>query len=485
MTSPSATPQRHVVVVGGGIAGVSAAHRLRALRPELRVTLLEGSPALGGKLARAEVGGVVTDVGAEAILARRPEAIELARKVGLADDLVHPETIKARLWTRGEMRAMPRSLMGVPVDVASLSDVVSKAGLARAALDAVLPPRRLADDEDISVGALVGERLGEEVVDRLVEPMLGGVYAGHSRELSARAAVPGLVARLDGEHSLTAAAAEAMRVSGNERVETTPAPTSAETPAPVFAGIAGGVGRLPQLVAAASGATVQTDALVRSLTRVADRWELEVGPTRAPHLVRCDAVVLATPARATARLLEKVAPVAARELDGIEYASMAVVTLAFTGRELPETTGSGFLVPPVDGRAVKGATYSFAKWGWVAAAGGADDVRVLRCSIGRHREEHVLQVPDEELVELALGDLVDAVGLSVRPVDSHVKRWGGGLPQYAVGHVTRVARVRTALVAVPGVALCGAAYDGVGIPACIASAHRAVDKVLADLGDEP
>ncbi|MDQ6642376.1 MAG: FAD-dependent oxidoreductase, partial [Actinomycetota bacterium] len=153
------------------------------------------------------------------------------------------------------------------------------------------------------------------------------------------------------------------------------------------------------------------------------------------------------------------------------------------GRDLPETAGSGFLVPPVDGRAIKAATYSFAKWGWVGAAAVPEGVRLLRCSIGRHREEHVLQVSDEELVDLALGDLADAIGLSVRPVESHVKRWGGGLPQYAVGHLTRVERIRSALVAVPGVAVCGAAYDGVGIPACIASAHQAVDKVLADLDD--
>lgn len=473
VSSPPDAPVRHVVVVGGGIAGVAAAHRLRVLRPDLRITLLEGTPELGGKLARAEVGGVRTDVGAEAILARRPEAVALARDVGLTDDVVHPETTTARLWTRGEMRPMPRSLMGVPAEVSSLSGVVSRAGMTRAALDAVLRPTRLADDEDVSVGGLVGERLGKEVVDRLVEPMLGGVYAGHSRELSARAAVPGLVARLDGEHSLTAAAAAAMQ----------PAPGPGETPAPVFAGISGGVGRLPAAVAAASGALVETGAMVRALSRTTDGWELEVGPTRAPRQVSCDAVVLATPARPTARLLERVAPAAARELDGVEYASMAVVTLAFTERDLPVTTGSGFLVPPVDGHAVKGVTYSFAKWGWVAGAGREDDVRLLRCSIGRHREEHVLQVPDEELVGAALRDLADAVGLSVLPVDSHVQRWGGGLPQYAVGHVARVHRVRAGLLGVPGIAVCGAAYDGVGIPACVASAHLAVDKVLADLDD--
>jgi len=462
-------------VVGGGIAGAAAAHRLRTLRPDLAVTVLEGSPRIGGKLAVAEVGGVVTDVGAEAILARRPEGVDLARASGLDDDMVHPATTSASLWSRGAMRPLPRSLMGIPPDVRSLAEVLSRAGLTRAALDGVLPPRALAPDEDVSVGALVEERLGREVVDRLVEPMLGGVYAGHARELSARAAVPQLVAKLDGRHSLTGAAAAVMRASSRERSDRVEMAT-ATAGSPVFAGLVGGVGRLPNAALAASGATVETDAMVRHLTRATDGWVLEVGPTRAPRELRCDAVVLATPARPTARLLDAVAPMAARGLDGIEYASMAVITLAFSARDLPDVPGSGFLVPPVEGRAVKGATYSFAKWPWVRAAGG--DTLLLRCSIGRHREEHVLQVADDELVDLALRDLSDAVGLSVRPVDSHVQRWGGGLPQYAVGHVARVAAVRHTLEDIPGLAVCGAAYDGVGIPACIASAHRAVDELL-------
>ena len=162
---------------------------------------------------------------------------------------------------------------------------------------------------------------------------------------------------------------------------------------------------------------------------------------------------------------------------------MAIVTLAFPARAFPEVAGSGFLVPPVDGRSVKASTFSFAKWDWVRAAGASDGEQVLlvRCSLGRHREEKTLQVSDEELVELALHDLFDAIGLSVRPADSHVQRWGGALPQYAVGHLDRIADVRHELVSLPGVAVCGSAYDGIGIPACIASADLAADKVLRDL----
>jgi oxygen-dependent protoporphyrinogen oxidase len=455
--------------VGGGIAGLAAAHALRQHDPAPAVTVLEGSPQIGGKLRLAEVGGVTVDVGAEAMLNRRPEAVGLARDAGLADDLVHPATTSARLWNRNRLVPMPRTLMGVPTDLSSLDQVISRKGVARAAMDAVLPATTLGD-RDTSVGALVEERFGKEVVDRLVEPLLGGVYAGHAREISARAAVPQVVALLDRDRSMSRAAAAVMSVS----------PSGPASDAPVFAGIRGGIGRLPQAVAAASGAAVRTDATVRDVVRRSDGgWRLVVGSTREPELVEADAVVLATPARPAARLLSDVAPEAALELARIEYASMAIVTMAFQARDLPEVGGSGFLAPPVDGHAVKAATFSFAKWDWVRAAG--DGLLLLRCSIGRHREEAVLQVPDEELVDLAVDDLRDALGLSVRPVDTHVQRWGGALPQYAVGHLDRVATVRRAVAGIPGLAVCGAAYDGLGIPACVASARLAADKVIAEL----
>lgn len=439
--------------------------------------MLEAASQVGGKLLLAEVGGVIVDVGAEAMLNRRPEGVSLAREAGLGDRLVHPATIAANLWTRGRVVPMPRTLMGVPLDTRALAEsgVVSKAGVARAKLDGVLPATRL-DGRDVSVGWLVEERLGREVVDRLVEPLLGGVYAGHAREISARAAVPQVVALLDQDRSMMRAAAA-----------TTEQAAATAATVPVFAGLVGGMGTLPQAVAAASGATVRTGATVRDLARAAEGgWNLVVGSAHDPEVVHADAVVLATPARSTSRLLSDVVPDAALELARIEYASVAVVTLAFRASDLPPVEGSGFLVPPVDGRKVKAATYSFQKWDWVREAGrgaapGGEDLLLVRASVGRHREEGVLQVDDAELAELAVHDLADALGLSVRPVDSHVQRWGGALPQYAVGHLDRVRLVRGAVAKVPGLAVCGAAYDGLGIPACIASAEAAAIQVLAHL----
>ncbi len=433
-------------MVGAGVAGLTAARDLVDAGHD--VLVLEAAPRVGGKLLRASVGGVTVDVGAEAMLNRRPEGVELARSLGLP--IEHPTLAASRIWTRGALRPLPPSLMGVPLDFPALeaSGVLSESGLERFRTAIPRPVSR-----DISVGDLVDDRYGPEVTDRLVEPLLGGVYAGHARLLSVRATVPQLVTLAEGG--------------------SIPTPTSDE---PVFAGIAGGMGRLPEMLAATLA--VRTDATVRRLRRTDSGWALTVGPTDAAEEITADAVVLALPAAPAARLLGGVAPLAAAELASIEYASMAVVTFAFresTSPELAATDTSGFLVPPVDGRWIKASTFSFSKWGWVRAAGGG--LLLLRTSLGRHREEAALQATDEELVAWSLADLRAAVGVSADPVDTHVQRWGGGLPQYAVGHLDRVTRIRDAVAGVPGLAVCGAAYDGVGIPAVIASAHRAAREI--------
>ena len=434
-----------VVVVGAGVAGLTAARDLVAAGHD--VLVLESSARVGGKLLRTSVAGVTVDVGAEAMLNRRPEGVDLARALGLT--IEHPTVASSRIWTRGALRPLPRSLMGVPLDIDQLaaSGVLSPEGLERFRASVSVPV-----EDDVSVGDLVDARYGAEVTDRLVEPLLGGVYAGDSRRLSVRATVPQLVTLADGAP---------------------PAPTY---DGPVFAGLPGGMGQLPERLA--EDLEVRTGATVRELAATDAGFALTVGPTTAPELVTADAVVLATPAAPTARLLGSLAPVAAGELAGIESASMAVVTFAFDAASVPDlarTESSGFLVPPVDRRRIKAATFSFAKWGWVREAG--DGLLLLRTSLGRYGEETALRASDEELVAWSLADLRDATGVSVVPVDTHVQRWGGGLPQYAVGHLGRVARIRAAVDAVPGLAVCGAAYEGVGIPAVIASGHRAAARV--------
>lgn len=449
-----------MVVVGAGIAGLTAARDLSEAGYD--VVVLEGSPLAGGKLRRQTVAGVSVDVGAEAMLNRRPEGVELARSLGL--DVVHPTTAASRIWTRGALRPLPRTLMGAPLDLDQLaaSGILSAEGLLRARHEYAGRVER-----DVSVGDLVAQHFGDEVVERLVEPLLGGVYAGHARAISARAAVPQLVAMA--ERGILEQGG-ALPVSDD----------------PVFAGLAGGMATLGERLAV--DLDVRTGVMVRELRRSPDGFETVARATSSTNedIERCHAVVLATPAAPTARLLADLAPTAATELAGIEHASTAVVTLAIRATDAPElaaTTASGFLVPPIDGRAIKAATFSFAKWAWVREAGrvGADDLLLLRTSLGRHGEERTLQSTDDELVIDSLADLAAATGLTATPVDTHVQRWGGGFPQYAVGHLDRVDRIRSAVTQVPGLAVCGAAYDGVGIPACIASGHLAATRVAAGL----
>jgi len=438
------------VVVGGGVAGLTAARDLAAAG--LSVLVLEGSPVVGGKLRLAQVAGAEVDVGAESMLARRPEAVGLAAELGI--DLVHPVSGSSQLWTRGGLRPLPRTLLGVPLDLPGLaaSGVLSDDGLERARHETLLPW----GETDVSVAELLGSRLGPEVVDRLAEPLLAGVYAGRASNLSALAAIPQVVALLREHGSLLAAAA-------------TVPPASEE---PVFAGIAGGLGQLPGLIAA--GLDVRTEGPVRDLVRTPSGFRMTVGSARTPETLETERVVLATPAAPTSRLLTEVAPTAAAELAGVEYASMAIVTLAVPVLEVDGS--SGFLVPAVDGRWIKAATYAFSKWAWV---GAASPLRILRASLGRHREESSLHATDDELVARVVSDLSAASGQPIEPVDVHVQRWGGALPQYAVGHLDRVARIRAAVDAVPGLAVCGAAYDGVGIPAVIGSARRAAASLLS------
>ena len=307
-------------------------------------------------------------------------------------------------------------------------------------------------------------RLGDEVADRLVEPLLGGVYAGRADELSLRATMPALAARLGRDGGSLVRAAQAVTDTG-------PHDPAA---GPVFASLAGGLGSLPAAVVAAGGFAVRTGTTVRAIRRTPTGFALDCGPVPEPELVEADAVIVATPAAKTALLLRDVAPAAAAELRVIDSASMAITTFAFRDVQLPE--GSGLLVGATEGFGVKAVTLSSQKW--PLATGG---LTLLRASVGRAGENHLLQRDDDELIALVRHELRALIGVDAEPVDALVTRWGGGLPQYAVGHVERVARVRAAVAAVPGLAVCGAAYDGVGIPACIASAHAAADQVLAAL----
>jgi len=450
-----------VVVIGGGISGLAAAWF--AAEAGHDVTVLEAAPQVGGKLRVEEVAGVPVDVGAEALLTVRPEGVDLLASAGLGDERIAPRTTAAQVRADGRNHPLPTgTMLGIPsaVDPVRASGVLSEAGLAAVAAEPDLPPLPPLT-EDVAVGRLVRDRLGAEVRDRLVDPLLGGVYAGRADELSLRATMPALAAQLADGGSLTVAAGAA---TGARK-----APADG-----VFTTLRGGLGRLPQVLVGANRYAVHTGVTVRDILRNESGYALECARGVDISVLDADAVIVAVPAAKAARLLRSVAPGAASELAGIESASMAIVTFAFSDVSLPP--GSGLLVGAGERLATKAITISSQKW--PMETGG---LTLLRASVGRVGENAALHLDDRDLVSLVHRELGALLGIDAAPVDVRVTRWGGGLPQYAVGHVERVARIRAAVEAVPGLAICGAAFDGVGIPACIASARQAADRLVVPM----
>lgn len=422
-----------VAVVGGGIAGLAAAYQATVDGHD--VTLFEATGRLGGKIDTSEFRGVPVDAGADAFLARVPDAVRLCKDLGLGDQLVAPSASKAFVWTRGALRPLPPGLvLGVPTDIAAVarSGILSWTGVLRAGLDLVLPRAPWSTD-DPSVGEVVSARFGRQAADRLVEPLLGGIHAGRIDRLSLSATAPQLSAAVSRHRSLL------LGLRG----------TPPSLDGPVFFTLARGLQTL-------------VDAL-------ADRLGDVRLNTPVDGLPDADRVVVALPAPAAAKLLDGTSPEAADELRAIEHASVALTTLAYPPMALD---GSGLLVPAVDGRLMTAASFATNKWPHWAP----DGATVLRVSAGRIGDERAMVLSDAELVAALHRELQQAIGVpGDGPLDARVSRYPDGFPQYGPGHAGRVNRIEAALGDAAGsrVKLAGAALYGVGIPACIASGRSA------------
>jgi len=445
-----------VTVVGGGIAGLAAAWE--ACRAGASVAVLEAGDRLGGRVATTQLAGRPVDLGADAFLTRAPHtaALDLCRELGLETELVAPAAEGAAVWTGGRLRPLPAGMvLGAPAGLSGLarvarSGILSPAGVARAAADLVLP--RSGTTGDRSVGDLVARRLGRQVADRLVDPLLGGIHAGPSSRLSAEAVAPQLFSAASSHRSLVLALGAQRRAAQRSGAG-----------GPVFRSVAGGMGRL---VGALVDALRAVGARLETGVAVEDVADLATGP-----------VVLATSASVAASLLGARAADAAAGLRAIEVASVALVALAYPAAAFPRPlAGTGFLVPAGEGRLLTACSYGSAKWPQWAGAGHV----VLRASAGRAGDERALALGDAALVDRLHGELTAALGLTAAPADSVVARWPGAFPQYTVGHLARVDAIEASLARdLPGVALAGSSYRGVGIPACIASGRAAARRLLA------
>ncbi len=441
---------RRVAVIGGGVTGLSTAHRLAA---DAEVVLFEAGDRLGGQVHTRSLGGTAVDVGADAFLARQPEADELARELGLGADLVEPSTGQVWLWARGRRRPLPDgAIFGAPTALAPLvrSRVLTPASLARAALEPLLPARAVTTDR--SVTDLVAPRFGHGVVEGLVEPLLGGVYAGDPGRLSAQAATPPLWAAAVRGRSLTRG------LLANRR-EAPPAH------GPVFRTVTGGLTRFVEALATQLGERVRTGAPVEVIRADGARWRVESPDPAAEGAF--DAVVVALPAPAAARLLADAAPDTAAGLASIATASVGVVSLAYPWQAAANAMdGSGVLVPRREGRLVKAVTVSSRKWPHLADAGRF----LVRASVGRIDDTAWLELDDAALVDRVDAEVRELVGLHATAEESLVTRWLDALPQYEVGHVERTAAIRAAAPA--GIFIGGSAFDGVGLAGRVRDARH-------------
>ncbi len=485
--TPSETAVPTVCVVGGGITGLAAAWELAtAERSRARVVLLESDSRLGGKLRTTDFGGRPVDLGPDAFLARREEALNLCRELGLGPDLVAPGANRSYVWVRGRLRRLPSGLaLGVPTRFVPLarSGICSPRGLTRAALDLSIPfsSRRRSGSPgeehhqegldalvDQSVGSVVRRRLGNEINDRLADPLIGGIHAGGVDTTSAAAVFPQLLEAETRPGSLMRALRAAPRDG------------------PVFMTLRGGMGRLTERLRAAlveRGVDIRQGAAAESLDIDSSstswrRWSIGIPGGR----VACDGVVVCIPAPDASRFVRRVDGVLAEMLGSIRYASVTLVTIrmprsAFT-RALE---GTGFLVPVAEGRLLTACTWLSSKWPELERE---EDV-LLRASMGRYGDARADELTDDEVVSRALEELGEMLGFVAKPLEALVTRWPGSFPQYFVGHRRRVQQIEAAAASHRGLVLAGAALHGIGIPACVGSGRGAAVRLLGELETSP
>lgn len=477
MTPPGGAAR--IAVVGGGVSGLAAAHRLRTLVGHAcSVEVFEASERLGGKLRTVRLAGADLDVGAEAFLARRPEVPELLSELGLAEQVEHPSGSSPRLFSGGLLHPVPAgTLMGVPADPSALPALLGPA--ARTAGERDCAPLAWERGSDTSVGALVADRFGREVVSRCVDPLLGGVYSGSADTIGVRAALPGLAAALDdGAATLRAAIAAAQSASRASALRT----------GPVFGALRGGYGRLIEALASAGHARLRMCTPVRGVRRGPMGWSVSAGDRHGAHGDELfDAVILAVPAPAAAALLESAAPEAAAAAGSVPLADSAVVAVALPeSARMPEISGV-LVATDEQGLGAKACTLSTRKWphlGGGAPGGGRDGgaAQLLRMSYGRYGASEVVGETDADLAGRARTDLRALLGVDAEPLGVHVQRWRGGLPQYGPHHDRIVAGVEAAVESVPGLAVAGSAWHGVGVPACIGGGRAAAGRIAEHVG---
>lgn len=437
-----------IAVVGAGITGLAAGYE--AVKAGAEVAVYEAAERAGGRILTTELAGQPVDEGPDAFLARVPWAVELCQELGLDGGLVSPAQRAAFVYSRGRLRVVPQpNVLGVPLDFDALaaSGIVTADGVDRARQEPDMAGSPLVDDQ--SVGELVRRRLGDEVADRVVDPLIGGINASSIDDLSVQAAVPRLAEAASRGPSLV------------QELRRLAASSTADPNAPAFYTLADGLGRLTDELSDRLGHHLRLSSPVDELS------ELDA-----------DQVIVTLPAAEAGALVAPVSATAAGLLRSIDYASVVLVSLAFDKADVNHPMeGSGYLVPAVEGRTITACSWASSKWAHI----GTDETVILRVSAGRYRDNRALLIDDDALLSAVRADLAATMGLDAQPHSVRISRWEKSLPQFRPGHLELVADIERALAHdAPWLQVTGSWARGLGLPACIHQGRQAARTSMTE-----
>ncbi len=475
------TRPRTVVIVGGGISGLATAFSLHEKASKaglsIRCTILESDTSWGGKIVTHRIGEIVTEAGPDSFLSQKQAGLDLCMKLGLADQLINTNETgkKACVLYGGRLHDLPEGLLSfVPKQLGPFfrSGLLSWTGLARMGLEFAVPPGPSTGDE--SLAAFLCRRFGAQAYERVLEPLMAGIYAGNAEQMSLRATFPRFF-ELEQQHGSV--------VRGMMAAKKAASPVSTAQPRrTMFVSLKNGLG---DLVTALTTRLTQQGVELRLGARVdalrvrsheLGRWIYDL-ILHDGSALSAEGLVLATPAYVSAELLRPLTPIAGGLLDMIPYASTATIAMAFPRTLTSAIEGFGFIVPRREQRHLIAATWTSLKWPHRAPT----DQLLVRCYVGGVGREDILQLGDQMLTATVREELATVCGIRVEPSYTEVNRWWKAMPQYTLGHLDRLAQLDAAVSRYPGLVLAGAGYHGVGIPDCIRDGALAAERVVQDL----
>ncbi len=468
---------KHILIVGGGITGLTAAYYMqKSVREQglpYTISLIEGSERLGGKIQTELVDGFVIEKGPDSFLARKQAIIDLTLELGLVDQLVgtNPKARKNYIFYRNRLHLMPPGLiLGIPTQMGPFvkTGLISPMGKLRAALDLLIPSRKEEGDE--ALGAFLQRRLGKEVAENIAEPLLSGIYAGDTQVLSLDATFPQFKAIETKYGSIIKGMLMSRKAGVGAQTPALNLPAVAKQS--MFLNYKNGLGTLVnKLITALDGVHIHTKLSVNQIIRDEKQYRVIMADQRE---VKADSIILATPAYVTKSLLRDME--SSQLLANTTYVSVANVVLAFNRADLDyPLDASGFVIPRNEGRSMTACTWTSSKW----THSSPSDKVLLRCYVGHSKDQSKVNLSDGEMVAMVQKEIKEIMGVTANPIFYRITRWENSMPQYQVGHLQRLKQIRQDLAAFrPGVFLAGAGYQGVGIPDCIQQGKDAVQQVM-------